>query len=805
MGCIVSKSQPVESKDKPFVEPEKPEKPIEAQPNLEEQPKEDVATSEEEHVSVSRQVSAVWQFEGNDRNRSNVPDNDETQVENFVTTEETEGAVSPSVMSQVQVVTTMDLRFKDVSVEEMVGVGDMLSVNKALTCLMLSGNNIDDKGAASIAKALEKNSTLTKLEMFRCQIRVEGARCLAESGLGVITTADFEENTLGDEGAEAFCEMLKTNTCLSDLNLSCNMIGNKGTRMLAAALEKNATIKTLSIRQNYLGEGGANALGDMLSVNSTLLKLDLSASPLCIKMDAKSVGLFAKGLTSNRGLKELDLSWHEIGNDGAKELGDALKRNDTLEVLKLNYGNIGLKGVTALAKQLEDNTSLTALHLGGNNITLDGAMVLGDMLVKNVSLKVLELWTTEDGNQAGKALNGVISNKNDKARMLSQKDEGEDDTQPKPKPIPLNDIKGTTGVLSVDLSNQSLKATDAALLSKLLPVNTSLTQLNLSQNRLGEEGGKLMAQCLSGCESLSSLNLLYNDLEQSGAEAVLAAFDKMRNLKTLCGVSPEQSVIRLQHNGLKPWDGMLIAADIRFNPNLTEVDLSYNKIGYGANSVIESVRQRDTVVILKLGGNGVGDPGAAALGEVLQKNTALKELELWNTWDSTDMIGDGGAHMLAAGLSTNSTLQCLDLHENRLSYEGILALSSALERNSSLLSLCLRTNEIGDEGAQALADMLMTNSTLQELDLNGVNSNVKLTSVGACALSSALVGNKGLTLLDLCENHIDDMGAKALASALEVNKCLTSLNLSWNCISIDGANALTSASEVHQPQVTITY
>eukprot|EP00854_Cymbomonas_tetramitiformis_P004375 gene4375-5381_t len=758
MGCIVSKSQPVESKDKPFVEPEKPEKPIEAQPNLEEQPKED--------------------FEGNDRNRSNVPDNDETQVENFVTTEETEGAApcKSTVMqtafmytkrATLEVVTTMDLRFKDVSVEEMVGVGDMLSVNKALTCLMLSGNNIDDKGAASIAKALEKNSTLTKLEMFRCQIRVEGARCLAESGLGVITTADFEENTLGDEGAEAFCEMLKTNTCLSDLNLSCNMIGNKGTRMLAAALEKNATIKTLSIRQNYLGEGGANALGDMLSVNSTLLKLDLSASPLCIKMDAKSVGLFAKGLTSNRGLKELDLSWHEIGNDGAKELGDALKRNDTLEVLKLNYGNIGLKGVTALAKQLEDNTSLTALHLGGNNITLDGAMVLGDMLVKNVSLKVLELWTTEDGNQAGKALNGVISNKNDKARMLSQKDEGEDDTQPKPKPIPLNDIKGTTGVLSVDLSNQSLKATDAALLSKLLPVNTSLTQLNLSQNRLGEEGGKLMAQCLSGCESLSSLNLLYNDLEQSGAEAVLAAFDKMRNLKTLCGVSPEQSVIRLQHNGLKPWDGMLIAADIRFNPNLTEVDLSYNKIGYGANSVIESVRQRDTVVILKLGGNGVGDPGAAALGEVLQKNTALKELELWNTWDSTDMIGDGGAHMLAAGLSTNSTLQCLDLHGvSRLQFQQSGTLSTAGRVNPTVVNTCavikriwggfeiLRTNEIGDEGAQALADMLMTNSTLQELDLNGVNSNVKLTSVGACALSSALVGNKGLTLLDLCGKGI---------------------------------------------------
>ena len=57
--------------------------------------------------------------------------------------------------------------------------------------------------------------------------------------------------------------------------------------------------------------------------------------------------------------------------------------------------------------------------------------------------------------------------------------------------------------------------------------------------------------------------------------------------------------------------------------------------------------------------------GACCLGELLEHNTSLKELDMrWND------IGDDGISLVAEGLKHNNTLSKLDIRECKLSAEG---------------------------------------------------------------------------------------------------------------------------------------
>lgn len=121
--------------------------------------------------------------------------------------------------------------------------------------------------------------------------------------------------------------------------------------------------------------------------------------------------------------------------------------------------------------------------------------------------------------------------------------------------------------------------------------------------------------------------------------------------------------------------------------------------------------------------------------------------------------------------------------------EGLKEIVTALEENTSCKVLNLGGNRIGGGSAiRKFAKLLSTNSTLEKVDL----SNNSLTSADVSYLASALKTNKSLTFLGLSGNRITDSGAEALAKALRANASLKSLQLNHNLIHDDGAEALSS-------------
>ena len=208
-----------------------------------------------------------------------------------------------------------------------------------------------------------------------------------------------------------------------------------------------------------------------------------------------------------------------------------------------------------------------------------------------------------------------------------------------------------------------------------------------------------------------------------------------------------------------------------------------------AGSLFKALAVSSSLTNLNLGGNSIGDCGAATLSQALAVNSSLTNLELRNNF-----IGPPGAASLSQALAVNSSLTNLDLSlNNEFGASGAASLSQALAGNSSLTNLVLFGNRIGDSGAASLSQALVVNSSLTNLELH-LN---RIGSSGATSLSQGLAVNSSLTNLGLSFNRIDGSGAASLSQALAVNSSLTNLNLGGNSIGDCGAATLSQALAVN--------
>ena len=198
-----------------------------------------------------------------------------------------------------------------------------------------------------------------------------------------------------------------------------------------------------------------------------------------------------------------------------------------------------------------------------------------------------------------------------------------------------------------------------------------------------------------------------------------------------------------------------------------------------AAAISQVLTRNSFLTELSLFGNSIGNSGAIHLSQALKANSSLTSLDLMD-----NSIGDSGASSLFQALTANSSLTQLDLKDNSISGDGVSCLSQALTAFSSLTELDLSGNSIGDAGASYLSKALAArNSSLTFLDL----SSNSIGDAGASCLSQALTGNSSLAVLDLNSNSIGYAGAFYLLQALTANSSLTDLRLEGNRISDAGA------------------
>jgi len=118
-------------------------------------------------------------------------------------------------------------------------------------------------------------------------------------------------------------------------------------------------------------------------------------------------------------IKILNLSFNNLGKEGAKTLASVLEKNKTLEVLDVSHNALGVSGAKSLAASLTHHTSLKYLNLFANKIDVDGARAFEQTLKTNTSLEYIDFGHNRLRNEGVAALaRGISANKNIRLKYL---------------------------------------------------------------------------------------------------------------------------------------------------------------------------------------------------------------------------------------------------------------------------------------------------------------------------------------------------------------------------------------------------
>lgn len=162
----------------------------------------------------------------------------------------------------------------------------------------------------------------------------------------------FEEVQHIIEALQGDLKKLSICKCFIDPDFMC---------MIVNALRTNSTLTDINLSGCYIGENGMRILSEALVHNSTLINLDLSFNNI---KDEGTVYL-TKSLETNTTLKVLDLSVNWIDDEGARAIAKLLRcKNSALICIYLRYNEVSIESARLIDKVLETNRTLQFYDVG---------------------------------------------------------------------------------------------------------------------------------------------------------------------------------------------------------------------------------------------------------------------------------------------------------------------------------------------------------------------------------------------------------------------------------------------------------
>jgi len=200
--------------------------------------------------------------------------------------------------------------------------------------LSISGNNITEDAAESIACFLSHNCKLEELGLGFNKLESAGAIKIAEmSNITNLRKLNISDNNITKDVAEIIACFLSQNCKLEELDLGYNKFETAGAIKIAE-MSNIRNLRKLSISDNHITKNAAKSIACFLSQNFKLEELDLSHNNL------QTAGAIKIAKMSNiTNLRKLNVSDNGISEDAAKSIACFLSQNCNLEELDLGCNN----------------------------------------------------------------------------------------------------------------------------------------------------------------------------------------------------------------------------------------------------------------------------------------------------------------------------------------------------------------------------------------------------------------------------------------------------------------------------------
>ncbi|XP_078022626.1 NACHT, LRR and PYD domains-containing protein 12-like isoform X9 [Epinephelus lanceolatus] len=294
-----------------------------------------------------------------------------------------------------------------------------LSSSSDLKELDLSYNQLMDQGAELLSDWLRKpQCRLETLRLAHCQFTERGCAALGsslKSNPAHLRVLDLASNDLRDGDVTKLCEFLAEPRCgLETLRLAGCQFTERGCAALGSSLKSNpAHLRVLDLTGNYLIDGGVTKLCEFLAEPRCGLE---TLSLKSCWLSAERCQPLTSALSSSSDLKELDLSWNDLMDQGAELLSDWLRKPQCrLKTLRLADCQFTERGCAALGSSLKSNPAhLRVLDLTGNDLRDGGVTELCEFLAEpRCGLETLSLKSCRLSAECCRSLTSALSSSSD--------------------------------------------------------------------------------------------------------------------------------------------------------------------------------------------------------------------------------------------------------------------------------------------------------------------------------------------------------------------------------------------------------
>ena len=343
------------------------------------------------------------------------------------------------------------------------------------------------------------------------ELFIRGLRTSSEDkrGNGHIRTIGLSSNDLSSQSLSHLVDIPAHILChLKEINLSLNKLDRTGMDHVAKTIPHMPQLETLNLWGNPdINRGGAVAVVSALCDHKVLKELNLSYTNIG-EEDCKQI---ASLLSCSQTLEILVISGNSLTSDNIHIVLNGLHKNSSLNLLLIGfdslnpiYNHISLDNMKSLNVYIQDRgkCKLETLDLSNCNIEPETAVELAHGLSHNCSVKTLYLYNNDVGDEGATALGQTL-------------------------------LKNKT-LTRLRLDYCGITATGGTALATSLLENTTLERLDIMFNELG--GGEAIdtfAKVLQQNKTLKSLDIEDNTLSQSDVSTLVSALGHNQTLERL--------------------------------------------------------------------------------------------------------------------------------------------------------------------------------------------------------------------------------------------------------------------------------
>ncbi len=566
-------------------------------------------------------------------------------------------------------------------------------------------------------------------------------------------------------------ELVKEGNCAELLVEQAAVADTQIARIIRECKRSLGTLMRLSLNNAELGVFGISLIAQMLAGNGVLEVLELAGN------DTRPFGAKAimGALLKNNALTELNMTNTHIESGDVESIEAALMANKTLAMLDISSNKLGMPHMQDIVKALEKNEALLSLNMSCNQFN-GRSTVFEESLAKNstlvfLSLDAQEYYMSSKLNEM-MSLNSLLlfqqyksdpSKYSEKRRRAIEEvlDNDMDRTRLDLKGIEGKNVDKIAAILGLNSTVTAVRIAETERVFRAfsgLAGNRVLTRLDIRACKLESEEQLLLTGILTSDTTLTYVNISQCNLDGTTVYFIMLSLQVNRTLKKL----------KLKGNRTTEAKDMkgVLGETFTVNNTLELIDLSENDIGDDQMvPMIKALRKNTALLALRIDNCSLGNDSFTALAETLKVNKTLKKLYVsGNNADSAKF------HELCQALADSTTLTHLR-YDADLCGEDAKALAVALKANKTLIGLHFVRGDTSELFRQIAEEKGATNiKAMKFIHLTMIEESGK-------EIAKLLSTVAGLERLDFASCIIANETFPPVTKVLAENTTITMLNM----------------------------